>query len=98
MKKCLALSLFSSFTGSLQQRIIGGQEVEPYSIKYQASIQYNNYHYCGGTLIHRQWVVTAAHLNTTSPVKRVLSRCSMCPEFWCITCTVTGHLIVTLCS
>uniref|UniRef100_A0A671NE15 trypsin n=1 Tax=Sinocyclocheilus anshuiensis TaxID=1608454 RepID=A0A671NE15_9TELE len=70
MKKCLEYTLLLiisslhglalSFTGSLQQRIIGGQEVEPYSIKYQASIQYNNYHYCGGTLIHRQWVVTAS--------------------------------------
>lgn len=46
---------------SLQQRIIGGPEVKLYSIKYQASLQYNNQHYCGGTLIHPQWVVSAAH-------------------------------------
>uniref|UniRef100_A0A4W4EYN0 trypsin n=1 Tax=Electrophorus electricus TaxID=8005 RepID=A0A4W4EYN0_ELEEL len=51
----------SLFAGSLQQRIIGGQEVVPNSIKYQASIQYNGNHYCGGTLINAQWVVSAAH-------------------------------------
>lgn len=49
------------YTDTLEQRIIGGQEVEPYSIKYQASIQYNRNHYCGGTLIAAQWVVSAAH-------------------------------------
>ncbi|XP_062842183.1 trypsin [Trichomycterus rosablanca] len=64
MMKCteyLLLLTISIIQGSLQQKIIGGQEVQPYSIKYQASLQYNNNHYCAGTLIHPQWVVSAAH-------------------------------------
>uniref|UniRef100_A0A3P8S4N5 trypsin n=1 Tax=Amphiprion percula TaxID=161767 RepID=A0A3P8S4N5_AMPPE len=43
------------------ERIIGGGVVRPYSIKYQASLWYSNSHFCGGTLIHPQWVVSAAH-------------------------------------
>ncbi|XP_043977318.1 trypsin I-P1-like [Gambusia affinis] len=46
----------------LDSRIIGGQEVQRYSIKYQASLQTEKgEHYCGGTLVDKEWVASAAH-------------------------------------
>ncbi|KAL4658479.1 trypsin-like [Arapaima gigas] len=77
----LFIVLNTRVLGTVQQRIIGGKEVEPYSIKYQASLQYNNGHYCGGTLIHAQWVVSAAHCWKPSQlIKVVLSEHSLTKE------------------
>ncbi|XP_068180361.1 trypsin I-P1-like [Antennarius striatus] len=55
------LLLASSVKETFTTRIIGGQEVEPYSIKYQVSLFSNYGHYCGGTLVDERWVVSAAH-------------------------------------
>lgn len=41
-------------------RIIGGQECEPHSRPYMASLNYG-YHFCGGVLVSTQWVLSVAH-------------------------------------
>ncbi|XP_064161955.1 trypsin-like [Anguilla rostrata] len=46
----------------MQGRIVGGYAPAPYSIKYIVSIQTTNgQHFCGGSLVNRYWVLTAAH-------------------------------------
>ncbi|GCC19492.1 hypothetical protein chiPu_0021081, partial [Chiloscyllium punctatum] len=59
---CIAL-VFSILTGQSSDcmEIIGGHDVKAYSKPYMVSIQANNQHVCGGTLIQTKWVLTAAN-------------------------------------
>ncbi|CAH1248090.1 CTRB2 [Branchiostoma lanceolatum] len=43
-------------------RVVGGEDAAPHSWPWQASLQTSdNAHYCGGVLIHDDWVLTAGH-------------------------------------
>ncbi|CAL8340596.1 unnamed protein product [Merluccius merluccius] len=61
-QSCLVLLLCVIFLNNTDgDRIVGGTEVVNYSIPFQASLKYNGFHFCGATLITRQWLVSAAH-------------------------------------
>uniref|UniRef100_A0A8C7ZDK2 chymotrypsin n=1 Tax=Oryzias sinensis TaxID=183150 RepID=A0A8C7ZDK2_9TELE len=47
-----------------QARIVNGEEAVPHSWPWQVSLQdWSGFHFCGGSLINENWVVTAAHCN-----------------------------------
>ena len=52
------------FSG-VADKIVGGEDVEiedyPWQISLQLSPAYGGGHFCGGTIINREWIVTAAH-------------------------------------
>ncbi|XP_011501547.1 PREDICTED: trypsin-1-like [Ceratosolen solmsi marchali] len=43
------------------QRIVGGTETDIRHHPYQVTLQYSGMHNCGGSIISKKWIVTAAH-------------------------------------
>ncbi|KAK2832938.1 hypothetical protein Q5P01_016827 [Channa striata] len=69
---CTALLLALTLTGSnaqlsvcgvapLNTKIVGGTDAAPGSWPWQASLQRATGHFCGGSLINNQYILTAAH-------------------------------------
>ncbi|MEQ2292647.1 Elastase-1 [Ameca splendens] len=60
----------------VEGRVVGGEVATPNSWPWQISLQFksrsNFYHNCGGTLIRRGWVMTAAHCLRRSVTRRVV--------------------------
>ncbi|XP_044221273.1 chymotrypsin A-like isoform X2 [Thunnus albacares] len=53
--------------------IVNGKEAKPHSWPWQVSLQKcNGFHFCGGSLINQNWVVTAAHCSVRWSTRVVL--------------------------
>ncbi|XP_060091244.1 transmembrane protease serine 3 [Heteronotia binoei] len=55
--KCLECGTRSRYS----PRIVGGNSSWPHQWPWQASLQFQGYHLCGGSVITSWWIVTAAH-------------------------------------
>ncbi|KAM9410278.1 chymotrypsinogen B [Pholidichthys leucotaenia] len=54
-------------------RIVNGEEAVPHSWPWQVSLQdYTGFHFCGGSLINENWVVTAAHCSLSTSHRVIL--------------------------
>uniref|UniRef100_A0A4W3KHV2 chymotrypsin n=1 Tax=Callorhinchus milii TaxID=7868 RepID=A0A4W3KHV2_CALMI len=54
-------------------RIVNGEEAVPGSWPWQVSFQdYSGWHFCGGSLINENWVVTAAHCGVSTGDRVIL--------------------------
>ena len=47
--------------GMIPDRIIGGTTTDPHQYPFQVALMYLDYFFCGGALITRKHVLTAAH-------------------------------------
>uniref|UniRef100_A0A3B1IE25 Si:dkeyp-93a5.2 n=1 Tax=Astyanax mexicanus TaxID=7994 RepID=A0A3B1IE25_ASTMX len=76
--ECVVLVLFLCVRvcgrPQLNTRIVGGQAASPGSWPWQVSLQSFGFHFCGGSLINKDWVLTAAHCfqNTNEKDVKVL--------------------------
>ncbi|XP_007228038.3 mast cell protease 1A [Astyanax mexicanus] len=61
-----ALIALLSSSGAMESGIVGGKEVKAHSRPYMASLQSDGDHKCGGFLIRKDFVLTAAHCLDTS--------------------------------
>ncbi|XP_069630736.1 kallikrein-14-like [Haliaeetus albicilla] len=84
MKLLGALVLVASTGSSVagDNRVVGGMDCEPHSQPWQVAILDMYKLYCGGVLVARQWVVTAAHCTTPGITSTHLGKHNLYTREW----------------
>ncbi|KAG5842893.1 hypothetical protein ANANG_G00182590 [Anguilla anguilla] len=60
MRSLVFILLLGAAVAQDDDKIVGGYECEPHSKPWQVSLN-SGYHFCGGSLVNENWVVSAAH-------------------------------------
>ncbi|KAI4811698.1 hypothetical protein KUCAC02_014575 [Chaenocephalus aceratus] len=60
MMSLVFILLIGAAFATEEDKIVGGKECTPHSMPHQVSLN-SGYHFCGGSLVNENWVVSAAH-------------------------------------
>ncbi|XP_017014654.2 trypsin alpha-like [Drosophila takahashii] len=76
MFRCFLLLLAFDFLSAgrvpqLEERIVGGSDIEIEQAPWQVSLQINGQHYCGGSIYSKDIIITAAHCRFTREGRRL---------------------------
>ena len=56
-----AVGQIEPWKNKINSRIVGGQDAAEAAFPYQVSLQNYGSHFCGGSILNENWILTAGH-------------------------------------